>query len=165
MARIHCPRSGKIIWPNCCRKPIERDAKKGDSVKPTSRTMTLAAVFATCCCAVLFAQYSGNQPQPVADRLPAPGRGTANVSRRVTRPDDAMPKVPAGFKVSVYAELPAPRMMVYAPNGDLFVSSPDSYNITVLRDANNDGVFEARSVFAQGTPPARGNRGTSPPPP
>ena len=31
-------------------------------------------------------------------------------------------------------------MMVYAPNGDLFVSSPGANNITVLRDANNDGV-------------------------
>jgi len=47
-------------------------------------------------------------------------------------------------------------MMVYAPNGDLFVSSPATNSITVLRDANQDGVFEARSVFAGGddTPPA-----------
>jgi glucose/arabinose dehydrogenase len=65
-----------------------------------------------------------------------------------------MPVVPAGFTVSVYAELQAPRMMVYAPNGDLFVSSPAANNITVLRDANNDGVFESRSVYAEGTPPA-----------
>jgi glucose/arabinose dehydrogenase len=60
------------------------------------------------------------------------------------------------------AELRAPRMMVYAPNGDLFVSSPGANNITVLRDANNDGVFEAQSVYAQGEPPAP--RGGGPPP-
>jgi glucose/arabinose dehydrogenase len=59
-----------------------------------------------------------------------------------------MPTVPAGFTVSVYAELPSPRMMVYAPNGDLFVTSPATNTITVLRDANNDGVFEARGVYA-----------------
>jgi glucose/arabinose dehydrogenase len=53
-------------------------------------------------------------------------------------------------------------MMVYAPNGDLFVSSPGANNITVLRDANNDGVFEAQSVYAQGEPPAP--RGGGPPP-
>ena len=48
-------------------------------------------------------------------------------------------------------------MMVYAPNGDLFVSSPSAHNITVLRDANNDGVFEERGVYAQGeAPPRRG---------
>jgi glucose/arabinose dehydrogenase len=46
-------------------------------------------------------------------------------------------------------------MMVYAPNGDLFVSSPTTNSISVLRDTNNDGVFEARSVFADGeTAPA-----------
>jgi hypothetical protein len=66
------------------------------------------------------------------------------------------PSVPAGFTLSVYAELPAPRMMVYAPNGDLFVSSPGTNTITVLRDANNDGTFEARETYAGGAPPARG---------
>ena len=50
-------------------------------------------------------------------------------------------------------------MMVYAPNGDLFVSSPTTNSISVLRDTDHDGVFEARSVFADGeTAPA-------PPPP
>jgi glucose/arabinose dehydrogenase len=73
-----------------------------------------------------------------------------------------MPSVPAGFTISSYAELPSPRMMVYAPNGDLFVSSPGTNTITMLRDANSDGVFEARSVYAQGTPPPP--RGGGPPP-
>ena len=65
--------------------------------------------------------------------------------------------MPAGFTVSTYAELPSPRMMVYAPNGDLFVSSPGTNTITVLRDANNDGTFEARGTYAQGgaAPPRR----------
>ena len=49
-----------------------------------------------------------------------------------------MPIVPAGFTVTTYAELQAPRMMVYAPNGDLFVSSPAANTIVVLRDANNE---------------------------
>ena len=65
-----------------------------------------------------------------------------------------MPTVPAGFTVTGYADLEAPRLMVYAPNGDLFVSSPRTNSITVLRDVNNDGVFEARTVFAQGASPA-----------
>ena len=49
-------------------------------------------------------------------------------------------------------------MMVYAPNGDLFVSSPSTNSIFVLRDANNDGVFEARGVFADGTTAPRHRR-------
>ena len=69
-------------------------------------------------------------------------------------PPGAVPTAPAGFTVSMYAELQGPRMMVYAPNGDLFVSSPTTNSITVLRDTNNDGTFEERSVFAQGAAPA-----------
>lgn len=84
-------------------------------------------------------------------------RATANANRRVSQPAGTLPTVPAGLSVSSYAELRGPRMMVYAPNGDLFVSSPTTNAIHVLRDANHDGVFEARGVFADGT--------TAPPPP
>jgi glucose/arabinose dehydrogenase len=67
----------------------------------------------------------------------------------------------------VYAELQAPRMMVYAPNGDLFVSSPSANRITVLRDANNDKRIaeNEKSVFAQGPPPPGRGGGGAPPPP
>src|SRR5262245_66335757 len=94
-------------------------------------------------------------PQPRAEDLPSPTKATANQSKRVPQPEGILPKVPAGFSVASYAELRGPRMMVYAPNGDLFVSSPSTNSIFVLRDANNDGVFEARGVFADGdTAPA-----------
>jgi glucose/arabinose dehydrogenase len=72
------------------------------------------------------------------------------------------PKAPSGFTVTSYADLRAPRMMVYAPNGDLFVSSPGANNITILRDMNNDGVVDSQSVYAQGAPPPP--RGGGPPP-
>ena len=89
-------------------------------------------------------------PQPLADRLSPISVPKPNFGTLVDRPTTVMPTVPAGFTVKVYAELQAPRLMVYAPNGDLFVSSPAANNITVFRDTNNDGVFESRSVFAQG---------------
>jgi glucose/arabinose dehydrogenase len=73
-----------------------------------------------------------------------------------------MPKAASGFTVTSYADLRSPRMMVYAPNGDLFVSSPGANSITVLRDANNDGVIDSQSVYAQGAPPPP--RGGGPPP-
>ena len=86
-----------------------------------------------------------------AHRQQASGSGTASPkpSRPAPRPEGVSPAVPAGFTISTYAELPAPRMMVYAPNGDLFVSSPATNTITVLRDTNNDGVFEAQRVYAR----------------
>src|SRR5688572_27907109 len=93
--------------------------------------------------ALLAAQQNATAPQPRADALPPPGPARPKPSRIVPKPEGVMPTVPAGFTASVYAELQAPRMMVYAPNGDLFVSSPSSNHITVRREANNDGVFEA----------------------
>ena len=107
----------------------------------------------------LRAQRNSVHPQPRADELPRPSQATANPNRRVPQPEGTLPKVPAGFAVASYAELRGPRMMVYAPNGDLFVSSPSTNSIFVLRDANNDGVFEARGVFADG------NTAPAPPPP
>jgi glucose/arabinose dehydrogenase len=39
------------------------------------------------------------------------------------RLDGALPKVPEGFSVSIFADdLQSARMIEYAPNGDLFVS-------------------------------------------
>lgn len=119
----------------------------------------LAALAAVAGSTVLFAQLSGTPPQPSADQLPAPSAAAPKPSRPVARPDGMVPRAPAGFTVTSYAELPAPRLMVYAPNGDLFVSSPAANNITVLRDANEDGVFEQRSVFAQAPPPGPRGQG------
>ena len=104
----------------------------------------------------LVAQQNTVLPQPIAGKLPAPTPASPKPSRGGTRPDGVNPSVPAGFTLSTYAELPSPRMMVYAPNGDLFVSSPGTNTITVLRDANNDGTFEARETYAGGAPPQRG---------
>ena len=117
--------------------------------------------------ALVMAQQTSVVPQPRADALPAPGAGSPKLSRTIPKPDGVMPTVPAGFTVTTYAELMTPRMMVYAPNGDLFVSSPAANTIVVLRDANNDGRFEACSVFAAGEIPGagRGGRGLPPPPP
>jgi len=118
-----------------------------------------AVVLAT---SVLVAQQNTTVPQPRPGALPTPTTASPKPSRAVERPDGMSPKAANGFTVTVAADLRAPRMMVYAPNGDLFVSSPGANNITVLRDANNDGVFESQSVYAQGAPPAP--RGGGPPP-
>ena len=124
----------------------------------TWRKISIVGVGVVSLGAMLLGQKNSIQMQPQPDRLAkiaAPTRGT---SVNVPKPEGVMPTVPAGFTVSVYAEMAAPRMMVYAPNGDLFVSSPATNTITVLRDANNDGVFEERSVYAEAAA-AGGGRG------
>src|SRR4029453_6561282 len=119
-----------------------------DSMKFATRQSALVVLGFLGMCVVVAAQRSSGPPQPHADRLPAISAPRPNRGTLAEKPPSAMPIVPAGFTVSVYAEMRAPRMMVYAPNGDLFVSSPATNTITVLRDANNDGVFEARGVYA-----------------
>ena len=131
------------------------------------RVVFLASAVAVASGALVVAQQNSVVPQPRAEALPAPAAASPNFGQTVPKPDGVAPVVPAGFTVTTYAELQAPRMMVYAPNGDLFVSSPAANTIVVLRDANNDGNFEACSVYAAGDPPGagRGGRGGSATPP
>src|ERR1700729_1250673 len=66
--------------------------------------------------------------------LPAPGPASANVSHVVARPAGAMPQVPDGFKIELFAEgLNGPRNMRIAPNGDIFVAETRAGRIRVLR--------------------------------
>jgi glucose/arabinose dehydrogenase len=91
----------------------------------------------------------------LAQQLPAPfhtpwfRRGT----RVVALPEGHKLTVPAGFTVNVFAGgLQFARFMALAPNGDVFLAEPvrSAGKITVLRDANGDGVAETRETFAGG---------------
>ena len=62
-----------------------------------------------------------------------------------------MPKAPEGFKVTEFATgLREPRVIVRAPNGDLFVAESKAHRIRVLRDADGDGKPEKNEVYAEG---------------
>ena len=61
--------------------------------------------------------------------LPRPGAtpSSANAAHIVRRPPSALPQVPAGFKIELFAEgLSGPRQMRMAPNGDIFVAETRS---------------------------------------
>ena len=67
----------------------------------------------------------------------------------VKRPEGAWPKAPDGFKVEEFArDLKNPRVIVTAPNGDLFVAESKADRVRVLRDADDDGKPELNEVFA-----------------
>src|SRR6266850_578155 len=135
-------------------------------------TLVLICIGALSICAVLMAQQ-----QRVA-QLPEPTAPHPNPSRPIAKPEGASLKGPDGFNVSIYFDnIQGPRMMEWAPNGDLFVSQTGTNTIAVLRDTNNDGTPDTRSVFVQGpVPPPRGGgapapaaagggaRGAAPPP-
>jgi len=84
--------------------------------------------------------------------LPRPGAtpSSANVSRVVPRPDNAMPKVPEGFKVALFAEgLRGPRTLRTAPNGDVFVAETRANRVRVLRPGEDGAKPAANDVFAE----------------
>ncbi len=71
-----------------------------------------------------------------------------NHPRVVKRPQGAWPKAPEGFTVTLFADrLIEPRVIVRAPNGDLFVAESGAGRLRVLRDADGDGKPEVNEVF------------------
>jgi glucose/arabinose dehydrogenase len=74
-----------------------------------------------------------------------------NVSRIVARPAGAVPLVPPGFKVELFAEgLSGPRVIRVAPNGDIFVAETRAGRIRVLRAADGATKPAATEIFAGG---------------
>ena len=85
--------------------------------------------------------------------LPAPfdTPSASNGPNIVPRPQNAWPKAPAGFEVTLYASgLDNPRRMRRAPNGDLFVAEVSAGRIKIFRGIDNAGHPKRISVFAGG---------------
>ncbi|MGZ3356709.1 MAG: PQQ-dependent sugar dehydrogenase [Isosphaeraceae bacterium] len=71
-----------------------------------------------------------------------------NHPRVVERPQGAWPKAREGFAVTQFADgLIEPRVIVRAPNGDLFVAESRASRLRVFRDADGDGKPEVNEVF------------------
>ena len=91
-----------------------------------------------------FAIAAGTLAKPYA--TPA----VANESSAVPRPAGAMPEVPKGFQISIFADnLTNARWMAVAPNGDVLLAEPSQGGgkITLLRDSNGDGKADKRFTF------------------
>jgi glucose/arabinose dehydrogenase len=87
------------------------------------------------------------------EQLPKPFAtpSAGNPPSWIAPPANATLHAPPGFHVSLFADkFEEPRGMLLAPNGDVIVSEPSEGKITVLRDANHDGVAEQRFTFASG---------------
>src|SRR5215831_1978328 len=85
--------------------------------------------------------------------LPPPGAtpSVSNIARKVPRPAGAVPQVPPGFKVELFASgLKAPRALRVAPNGDIFVAETDAGRVRVLRAPDGANKPSETGVFATG---------------
>jgi glucose/arabinose dehydrogenase len=95
----------------------------------------------------------GVRRQITVDDLPKPfdTPSANNGPKMVRRPEGAWPKAPKGFNVTEFAtRLQQPRVIVTAPNGDLFVAESAPGRVRVLRDADGDGKPELSEAFATG---------------
>ena len=87
------------------------------------------------------------------DKLDPPfdSPSASNFPRLVPKPAGAAPKVPAGFKVDVFAsELGGPRAMRVAPNGDIFFTESNTGKVRVMRPSKDGSKAETVETFAQG---------------
>lgn len=136
-----------------------------------------ALILATSVCAQPpVAKLPGVGPKPsLAPPKPAETNQFSTVGKWAA---GAMPTAPDGFKVQRFADnLVSPRWIYVLPNGDILIAeastkpkppktpedkkhqallrqagniSPNADRITLLRDANKDGVVDTRSVFREG---------------
>ena len=99
------------------------------------------------------AETPGASRKISAADLPPPyaTRAARNGAHVVPRPETAWPKVPVGFKVELYSsQVPMPRALRTAPNGDVFVAASNRGEVHVLRGLDAQGKAEHAEVFARG---------------
>ncbi len=90
------------------------------------------------------------QISPASLAAPYATAAAGNAPTTIARPAGAMPEVPKGFAVSIFAEnLSNARWMAVAPNGDVFLAEPTraAGKITILRDSNGDGKADKTFTF------------------
>lgn len=107
--------------------------------------------------AAAFGDWQRDKPGTVRlitpQDLPKPGAtaSSSNSSRVVPRPASAVPQVPAGFKIELFANgLSGPRIIRTAPNGDIFVVETGAGRIRVLRSADGAPKPTTNEVYATG---------------
>jgi glucose/arabinose dehydrogenase len=84
--------------------------------------------------------------------LPPPSSNALaiNLPRVARRPADAQLRVPPGFKIDLYADgFRDPRLLLAAPNGDIFVVESRANQIRVLRDTKKRGRPDTNEIFTE----------------
>jgi glucose/arabinose dehydrogenase len=84
--------------------------------------------------------------------LPRPGATpSAGNFPQIAPRSGALPQVPEGFKVDLFAEgLSEPRIMRVAPNGDIFVAETIAGRIRLLRAADGGQKAATNEIYASG---------------
>src|SRR5580704_12698118 len=89
-------------------------------------------------------------PQPQSPAMLRLVRMYIGFGRSAKRPENAIPKAPAGFQVGIYVGtgLTIPRQMRRAPNGDIFLADTGAGAVRIFRGITADGKPRESSVYA-----------------
>ena len=143
-------------------------------------TLVAPVVLAACGGATRLPDSAGMGPQPTLPAPETSLIPTVNIAPAIGWPAGAKPVAAAGTRVAAFASaLEHPRWLYVLPNGDVLVAetnappkpegatgirgwimgwvmkragaaTPSANRITLLRDTDNDGVADVRSVLLQG---------------
>jgi glucose/arabinose dehydrogenase len=94
-------------------------------------------------------QEIGKQFRISADELPKPKATPAVSNGPLALPfQDQTPKVPEGFRATLFAKLEHPRRLLVLPNGDIIVAEQKPGYLTLLRGKDGNGESTVRSRVA-----------------
>jgi glucose/arabinose dehydrogenase len=122
-------------------------------------SVAIAASFVAISTFLLKGQQSVPIGAEVAKQLPPPdpAKAATRFAKVVGWPKGTTPQSLQGFAVSLFAGgLSSPRWPYVLPNGDVLVAESEGQpgkspnKVTLLRDADHDGVAETQSIFLQG---------------
>jgi len=141
-------------------------------VKPIINIMKFKTLsIGVLCMAIAVSCKGGSSDQDPAEEIPLDTVGEYGANVTLAEPSatpsavktskvvgwsaDAKPIAPSGYRVEKFADgLQNPRWIYEAPNGDVFVAESQTTGtganrISILRDANNDGIAETKQVFLE----------------
>jgi glucose/arabinose dehydrogenase len=88
---------------------------------------------------------AGDLPEPALDE------SVANFPDKVEKRPNAKPKVPEGFEVAAFATgIKSPRVIRFAPNGDMFVADSKAHQVRVYRLGEGGAKPVKSEIYASG---------------
>ena len=115
---------------------------------PTSRTVFSLSLIA-------FVVFSNSTvDNTIKTAFPNLARADDNSLPAITQASAKLPlnmiKLPAGFSISVYAEVEDARSMAVSPSGTLFIGNRSEDKVYAVKDTDGDGVADKKWVIASG---------------
>lgn len=114
--------------------------------------ITATAVLACASIAAALATLGTYNITPASLPPPDTTHKVRNRPKQIDKPAGAELTLPPGFKASIFAEgdFKQPRGVLQASNGDVLITDSGAGSVIILRDTNQDGRADERSVFASG---------------